>query len=302
MTVTTGTPGHQEHSFVESPIDPVEEANYNIRLPQSQVADVARTLVAWRQRSSAVRDHEIGSRVPVRYGADERDVLDVFLPLDGRSGEVVVFWHGGFFRHGKANEYTFLVPPFLERGAIVVVPEYRLAPHNSVADILRATLSAHEQLVRSISSFGGNPTKITVIGHSIGATILAYAMAHGWAAGEEPNFDPLVASALAISGVFDLQPILRTSINTDLKMTRAAAQAVSPALATNRSRTKIHYAVGELETAGFQGQTREMARKPSWRGPVTTIPGAHHLSVLEDLANPHGVMWQQEPLAMLGRR
>jgi arylformamidase len=110
-------------------------------------------------------------------------------------------------------------------------------------------------------------------------------MATDWMAQGLPA--DLVKGGLPISGVFDLHPILRTSINDDTRLDRAAADRLSPSLHRPARLAPIVAAVGAKETFAFLEQTRAFADAwRLWGGPVDhlIVPGVHHFDVLLELS------------------
>jgi acetyl esterase/lipase len=105
----------------------------------------------------------------VAYGPEARHRLDVYRPKAVRaSAPVVVFLHGGRWNSGSRGDYRLLGDALTRRGWVAVVPDYRLAPAVRfpawVEDGARAVRWARDNAAR----FGGDSTRIFVVGHSAG--------------------------------------------------------------------------------------------------------------------------------------
>jgi arylformamidase len=104
----------------------------------------------------------------------------------------------------------------------------------------------------------------------------------------------LVKGALAISGVFDLAPLLSVSFNSEMRLDEAAVRKVSPIYYYPARAVPLHTAVGELESDEFKRQSRLIGETwPHCRGDYMEVPGCHHLSVVEALADPRHALFQR---------
>jgi arylformamidase len=128
---------------------------------------------------------------------------------------------------------------------------------------------------------------VLALGHSAGGQLTAMLMATGWRA-MDPALPPdLVAAGLPISGVFELEPLLPTSIATALRLSPEAARALSPRYLAAPG-LPLHCVVGGAESGEFLRQNREFAA--AWGGTAEAIPGANHFTVLDALADPAGAI------------
>jgi len=150
----------------------------------------------------------VGARVQrdLAYGPDPRQRLDVFVPAPAGNLPVVLFVHGGGFVGGdKGNEGD----PFFNNvgawaarsGFIGVTMTYRLAPVHAWpsgaqdVDLALGWLRAH------VATYGGNPARIVVMGHSAGAAHVAGCLArHGCAPGSRSP----AAAVILVSGIYEL--------------------------------------------------------------------------------------------------
>jgi arylformamidase len=155
-------------------------------------------------------------------------------------------------------------------------------------EIVRQMLRAHAWLYRNGDRLGFDPTRITVAGHSAGAHLTVMMMAALWPAYGSDLPADLLKGGLAVSGIYDLEPLLHAPfIQADLKLTARRARLLSPVHLPPATDRPLYTAVGALESGEFRRQTalignawpRNLARE-------IQMPGFHHLNVIEEIANP----------------
>lgn len=234
----------------------------------------------------------------VAYGEGPNETLDVF-PAAQRGSPVFVFIHGGWWRSLDKSDHSFLAASLVAAGAMVVLPNYALCPGTdeqpvSVETITLQMVRALSWVYRNAALYGGRPGRIVVAGHSAGAHLAAMLLCCDWheVAGDLPA--RVVHSALAISGVYDLEPVRQTPfLQGDLRLTPEAVDKLSPAY-FRKPPGRLLAAVGAQESEEFLRQNALIQQ--AWGAgtvPVCeTIPGTNHLTVLHDLADPGGRLHQ----------
>jgi arylformamidase len=248
------------------------------------------------QRGSARARAQTPCLLDVPYGTGAGERLDIF-PAAAAPGAapvpVLVFIHGGYWRSLDKSDHSFLAPPFVEQGVCVVVPNYALCPAVTLPDITLQMVGALAWVHRHIAAHGGDPRRICVVGHSAGGHLAAMLLACQWSQWARDLPTDLVASALSISGVFDLEPLRHTPFLRDaLRLTPRQVQMASPVrlpLAPPQGeRGRLVSVVGGDESGEFRRQNRLICE--AWgasRVPVCeALPGLHHFSVLEALVQP----------------
>ncbi len=254
--------------------------------PRLLVPDLQPYLDRYAELSRAAR-----AALPVErdiaYGATPDEVLD-FFPAAARGAPVHVFIHGGYWRALGKDESSFAAPAFVRAGAAFVALNYALAPTARLDEIVRQCRSAIAWLYRNVSALGGDPRRIFVSGSSAGGHLVAMLLATDWAAQFGVPED-VVKGGCAVSGVFDLEPILQCAINEVLRMDRDEALRNSPAYLVRRSPSRLAVAWGERETAEWKRQN--IAYADLWRSvngacESVEIPGRNHFDVIVDLNNP----------------
>lgn len=261
------------------------DAQYNNR---ARVADHVQILQRWAAASTLARDKST-HHLDLRYGAGAGETLDVF-PTSSPNAPVLVFIHGGWWRALDKSDCSFVAPSFTADGALVVVPNYALCPAVSIEQIALQLVQALVWTYRHAASYGGDPRRIVVVGHSAGAHLAAMMLSCRWKQVADDLPAQLVSGALAISGVYDLEPLRQTPfLQADLKLTPAAVRRLSPAFFP-RPRGKLHAVVGADESEEFLRQNALI--RDVW-GPTSvpvceSLPGHHHFTVMNSLADPVG--------------
>ncbi len=134
---------------------------------------------------------------------------------------------------------------------------------------------------------------LVISGHSAGGHLAACLLATDWPAFDASLPADLVKAAYAISGLFDLGPLVETSINKALRLDHATARTVSPLFWTAPARGSLDAVVGENESAEYLRQSRSIAERWGAAGIATrfgTVPGANHFTAIAPLADPNAPM------------
>ena len=260
------------------------DSMYNNR---ALVPTFAGYLQRWAADSSdALRSQQC--EVDMRYGGGPNEHLDIF-PAQQADAPVLFFIHGGYWRALDKKDIAFLAPAFTREGACVVVPNYALAPAVTIPEITMQLVKALAWTWRNIGKHGGDPSRITVAGHSAGGHLAAMMLACLWPTYEKGLPPNVVKNALSISGLHDIEPIRHTPfLQGDLKLTLQQARQASPALLAAPLHGTLAAVAGGDESQEFHRQV-ELIRS-AW-GPAAVpvaevLPGLNHFSVLDALVQP----------------
>lgn len=255
------------------------EAEYNNR---ARVPEHPAIIAGWAADAAAYRALRADATLGLAYGSSARQTLDIFA--GGGNGLPVLFIHGGYWQALDPSFFSHVARGLNLRGVDVAVMGYVLCPEVSVATIIDQARRAAGFLARH----RGRPVVVT--GHSAGGHLAACLVASD-PAGPGPGVgDPPVASGLAISGLFELEPLLATSVNLKLGLTGETARAASPRLWQPPAAGGIFDAwVGALESAEYLRQSRGIAAVWGGHGVSTRyceIADANHFTVLAGLSDP----------------
>jgi arylformamidase len=253
------------------------EVEYNNR---RRVPEHAEINARWQAASDAYRATRAELEQP--YGPAERQRYDLYF-AGSRPAPLVAYIHGGYWQRGGREGYAFLARALNTAGLDVALPSYTLCPEASVMEIvgeLRAFLAALWAKTR---------TYPLVTGHSAGGHLTSAMVATDWSKISGVPAD-LVRAGVPISGVFELAPLVGTSINDLVHLDAASARAASPLLwpPPPEGRTVVA-AVGGDESAEFLRQSQELADVWGRAGLKTerlVVPGANHFTVVDALADP----------------
>ena len=258
-------------------IDYELEYNNRARIPEHPAlfAGWARDAATYRERHAP--------RV-IGYGAGARNKIDFFAGDD--RGPNVVFIHGGYWQAFDASSFSHLAGGLNAHGIGVAIPSYDLCPDVTVEEIIRQMRNAVRELARA-----GQP--LVMSGHSAGGHLAACLLATDWPAIDASLPQDLVIAAYSISGLFDLGPLVETSINKALRLDLASARAASPLFWKAPAHGSLDAVVGETESAEYFRQSRSIVEAWSAAGLPTlfgTVPGANHITAIAPLADPDSPM------------
>jgi arylformamidase len=248
------------------------EAEYNNR---ARVADSAAIIAGWARDAAAFRAAWPRSSLDIAYGAGERERFDLFEAAS--PGPVAMFIHGGYWQALDKSFGSHWARGLAMRGVSVAVPSYDLCPAVPLARIVAQMRAACVALHRR------SGRRLLVAGHSAGGHLAAMLMATDWRAIDPALPDRLVGAALPVSGVFELEPLLGTSVGRALQLTPAEVHALSPRYMPPAP-GPLHAVVGGAESAEFIRQTHDFAA--AWRASSQELPEANHFTVLDPFPDP----------------
>ena len=234
----------------------------------------------WVKRSETV-SNAWSPRSNISYGSRPRQRLDVF-PCGSTDAPTLLYIHGGYWQMGDKEAYGFIGDALLASGFNFVLVEYTLAPEVQMDDIVSEIYSAIDWVIEKISKYGGDPRRVFICGHSAGGHLTAMAMN-----------DRRIAGGIAISGLFDLEPIRLNYLNQKLGLDEAEMLRNSPIRHIPAESSPLIVTVGLDELPELIRQSEDYYN--AWQsrghdGQYLPIPGHDHFSVLEELARADGLI------------
>lgn len=267
------------------------EETLNQQLSPSLTAKDADGTLAGLSRATDEALQYAGHRVfaDVPYGARPRQKLDVFAPItSGEEGAAcLVFIHGGFWQEGSKEASSFAAATFTDNGWAYASVGYSLTPDVTLTELAGEIHTALKYLREHSEEFGIDPTRIVVAGHSAGGHLAACIIAD--LAG--PGSSELIAGAVLISGVFDLETIARSYVNDLARISTDEIGQLSPLPHSPQKAIPILLLVGGDEPDAFQAQTE--ALWDVWQPQLDhmsliRVPGRDHFDILNELADDLG--------------
>jgi arylformamidase len=258
-------------------IDYEVEYNNRARVPENPLL-----IAGWARDAAAYRDRHAPRSIP--YGPGARNRID-FFPGNG-NGPIVVFIHGGYWQALDSSFFSHLAGGLNAHGVSVAIPGYDLCPDVTVDDIIRQMRMASRELARL-------GRRLVVSGHSAGGHLAACMLATDWPAFDASLPEELVIAAYTISGLFDLGPLVETSINNALRLDQAAARAASPLFWNAPLRGSLDAVVGENESSEYFRQSKNVVDAWGAAGLATrfgTVAAANHFTAIAPLADPDSAM------------
>jgi arylformamidase len=260
------------------------EAKYNLRALRGD--DFDEMVARWLERCAKLHERP-GTRVDLAYGDGEREKLDLFSG-GNPSGPLLIYIHGGYWQRGDKSMYSFICESFIRHGVSVAIMNYDLTPSVRIGQIPSQIRKCIAWLWDNAADLGFSREQLHVMGHSAGGHLTGMMMATDW-----PGYDSrlpadLIRSGIPLSGLFELEPLVHTTINGGPQMSVAEAIAESPLflpLATSAPQLVV---TGGGETSELRRQSDAYVEK--FFGPNQPMerynePDVDHFDVLERLAD-----------------
>jgi arylformamidase len=233
------------------------------------VRDSAEIVTKWQARSDRLRTRHAAT-MDRRYGPAERNRIDLFPGRAG--GPLLVFIHGGYWQMRAKEVFAFIAEGPLAHGIGVALVGYTLAPQARLDGIV-------SEIRASLDFLSKEHPRLIVSGWSAGGHLTAMAMPH-----------PAAMAGLAISGIYDLEPMRLSYINDKLRLDEAEQKRNSPLLLPASGKPLV-VAYGTSELPELQRQSEEYARAA--KAKALGLKGHDHFTILEELASPDGSLTRE---------
>jgi arylformamidase len=241
------------------------------------VAGSGEIVAGWDARSAELRKR-FADHLDLRYGPRERNRIDF---LKARSGApTLLFIHGGYWQMRAKEAFTLFAEGAMAHGINVALIGYTLAPDATLDQIVAEIHAGIDFLTAQLPALGGDGKGIVVSGWSAGGHLTSMALSHR-----------AVRAGMAISGIYDLEPIRHSYLNVKLGLDEAASNRNSPMMQAGGPAKPLSLVVGSAELPLLRKQTADFAGHRARYGlPVTyeEIPGADHFTIMNEMAAPGG--------------
>lgn len=253
-----------------------------------------RVIKRWGSNSEVARSR-LGQPERMAYGDTEVEALDVFKTsnTNGAKAPIHIFLHGGAWRAGDAKSYAFIAQPFVYRGAHCVIPDFTNVVETKgdlqpLADQVRKAIA---WVYKNAESFGGDPEKIYISGHSSGGHLAGVAVATDW----QKEFDlpaDVIKGAVLVSGMYDLKPVRLSARSSYVNIDEALEERLSAQRHLDLIHAKLLIVYGDQESPEFMRQSKEFAEAARKAGKeVELVVGRNynHFEIIETLSDPFGI-------------
>ena len=242
--------------------------------------DLASYIDFYISNSQQVRE-ELTCHLDIPFGPTLAENLDIF-PASEPNAPILVFIHGGYWKMLSSKEFSFVAKGPVSAGVTVIVINYELCPKVTIDEIVRQNRAAISWIYRNAKSFGGNPNRIYVSGHSAGGHLPAMMMATDW----EKNYglpNNIIKGGCAISGLFDLMPFPYTWLQPSLQLTWGEVLRNSPIRHIPEKAGHLIITYGKEETSEFHRQSQDFLKQwnaKGLEGKYLPQPGKNHLTAI----------------------
>ncbi len=247
--------------------------------PSSCVTSTEPYFVAYRERTTQARESNIYREVS--YGTVADDRIDLYQPHDA-NGSVLIYIHGGYWQMLGREESGFMALDLAASGVTTAVVEYTLCPTATLMQIVQQTRRAVRYIAANATSWRLNPKRVWLAGHSAGAHLAAMCLL-------DPTTAACVGGAFALGGVFELEPLVYTSVNDAVRLSVDDARRLSPSKLVGPGLKELAVFIGRNETAEFHRQSQEVAaswaRNDNAAKPCCVVEDRNHFDLPFDLGD-----------------
>src|SRR6201984_584341 len=190
-------------------------------------------IAGWDGRSAKLRDR-LSDHLDLRYGPRERNRID-FLKA-AANAPTLLFIHGGYWQRRAKENFSLFAEGPMAYGINVALIGYTLAPEATLDEIVAEIHAGIDFLAGQLSGLGGDGRRIVVSGWSAGGHLTSMALSN-----------PNVRAGMAISGIYDLEPIRHSYLNEKLKLDEAMSRRNSPMAQRGGALKPLSLVVGGAE-------------------------------------------------------
>ncbi|MEI7874433.1 MAG: alpha/beta hydrolase [Alphaproteobacteria bacterium] len=232
------------------------------------------------EADDGAKSTEVRRRMPPRterYGGGDANLIDIFAPPNARGAPVLVFLHGGAWTRNSRQDASFPAPALVGRGAAYLAPDFGSLKTIRLPEMIENCRLALEWTVRNAQSFGGDPSRVFLAGHSSGGHLAGCVLITDWAQRGLPA--DCIKGALLMSGMYDLYPVRLSSRSAFLHITPEEEMAASPMRHLNRIACPVAVTSADEDSPEFKRQSAVLADALQGMGRLasrTVAPNANH--------------------------
>jgi arylformamidase len=251
---------------------------------------------------SAKARARMACRLDVAYGPTDDEKVDIF-PAKQHGAPVVVYYHGGAWTRWHKDNNSYQAPVFVEAGATFVPVNFALVPKVTLDELVRQCRAAVAWVYNNAKSFGADPERLYVAGHSSGGHIVGLLAITDWTKWGLPA--DVIKGAYAASGMYELEPVRLSSRNQYLHLDEGMTARNSAMRQIPERMPPMIVAYGEKEQIEFRRHSKDWAAELRRRGHKVReldLPGLHHFGVAEQFGDANSALmkaiFQEMGLAM----
>lgn len=218
-----------------------------------------------------------------RYGKSAVQLLDIFAPKDATKAPVLVYLHGGAWLRGSRLDVVYPAPTVTGKGAALVVPEFDNVGVVPLPEMIGQCREAVDWTVRNAASFGGDPDRIYLAGHSSGAHLASCVLLG----------NDTIKGALLISGMYDLHAPLLSARSRYVKITPEELDAASAMRHLGRIRCPVAVAWSVGDSPEFRRQAQVFSAALEGMGRLasrTEVFSPNHFEEPRQLGDPDSAL------------
>jgi arylformamidase len=250
---------------------------------------------------SATARETLDCKIGLKFGPGIEETLDLFPVSTLKDAPLFVFIHGGYWRMLSKNESSFMALNLVDQGVAVAAINYTLVPPADIDQIVAECRRAIKWLYQNVASYGIDPNRIYVGGSSAGGHLTGMTVTGGWQ--EEYGLPTnVIKGGVPISGLFDMEPLVKCFVNEWMQMSTADGIRNSPAQNLPTNGCPLIVAVGGDETDEFRRQSKDFSnlwKSQGWTADYLECQGVHHFNAPLELCNSDSAL-TLKLLAMIG--
>lgn len=223
----------------------------------------------------------------LRYGAGADQTLDIFT-AERTNAPVAIFVHGGAWKNLTKNDASYVADGLVPAGMHVAILNFTNLPAIRLPGMVEQVRDGIAWVYCNARSFGGDPERLTLVGHSSGAHLSAMALATDWRASRQIAANVVKNAALAC-GVYDLEPVMLSARSSYIRLEEGEEAAFSPMRQVGRIPCPVLIAYADGDTDEFQRQSREFAARLEGAGRLSgllRVPSSNHFELMESFGSP----------------